>query len=1238
MITTDNFKQLLRTLEFTENANIFSKHFDNGDCQLQVDFDNQILLFPTDQGLTVNDTTTCNFSAQENFVVFECVHRLLTQGYHPKHIELEKKWQLGHSQKSGKADICIKDNNDKIILIIECKTAGSEYSKAKNILENDPRNQLFSYLQQASSTQFLALYASDFEQDQLSSEYYLINVQDNDDLLANNKELKGYKDASTSEEKWQVWHDTYEQDYATIGLFENNKAYEIGKKIFSVDDLKTISHKDIQGKYHEFATILRQHNVSGRENAFDKLVNLFLCKVTDEDKNPQQLKFYWKGTAYDDPFDFQDRLQELYKIGMEKFLKDDITYVANKQIDDAFSYFKDKPNETKDIIKKYFKELKFFSNNDFAFIDVHNEKLFKQNFDVLLKITRIFQDIKLTGGEENQFLGDMFEGFLDAGVKQSEGQFFTPMPIVKFIIHSLPDKDKPKVIDYACGAGHFLNEYFVKNPHSSIVGVEKEYRLSKVAKVSSCMYGSDMDIIHNDALAHNDDLENNSFDVLIANPPYSVKGFLTTLESNDRKQYDLIDCIDSKSLQKNNAIECFFIERAKQLLNKDAVAGIIVPSSILNKDTPNLYTKTREMLLQHFYILAIAEFGSGTFGKTGTNTVTLFLRRRDPSHRVDRHYKNMVGEWFKGDLDINKVFKDEPFLADYCAYNDYPLSDYQSFLQGVLTDDLLATEMFDEYQKSFDKWFNKSYKAPKNKEFKKKTADEKQAYKQAIKEKEFLSYVKDKESEKLYFYCLAKSQDNEVIIVKSPSDKNQIKKFLGYEWSNRKGDEGIKYLADTSIEITDDELDQDDKRILENQQGLKYINTALYNPQNVDDESKINKLIKDNFNGVFSEIPDELAEFVSCAKLVDMLDFDRVDFAKTLSLTPKKKIIIESKWDLVKLGVIAEEIFAGGDLPESNEYIKGIKSSNKFQIPIYSNGIQNNGLYGYTNIARVTKPCITISARGTIGFPIIRNEPFYPIIRLLVLIPKEDLCHLKYLKYIIAKLDLNQFGVATPQLSVPQISEFKIPLPPLNIQQQIVDEIEKLEIEEKQANDEIEKLRLQILELASDNNGDKKRLDTICSLRAGTFVKASEINDTHDKNLYACYGGNGLRGYTKTFTNEGLFSLIGRQGALCGNVHLVDGKFHATEHAVVVYPNKDIATVWLHHKLVSMNLNQYATGVAQPGLSVKNLNPIEIYVPPLAEQEKVVKEIETIEQQIAKLEHQLQQIPQQKQAILQKYL
>lgn len=1042
MIKKDNFKDLVIKLGYEESSkNIYYLQLNQADSII-VDFEKEEITWPVN--LTVNDRTTSNFEHPENFVVFECVNRLLKKGYYARNMELEPRWQLGRGASGGKADILIKDNNNHEFLIIECKTYGEEFDRAWQKTKTDG-DQLFSYAQQVKRTQYLCLYASNFDNNEIIYNNRIMTLKDNEDYLKTIKPSNRlrYKDASDVKELYKVWKEVYNLEYEETGIFEDCVVpYEINK-VYSVNDLKSVGFDDTQKKYNEFATILRQHNVSGHENAFDKLINIFLAKIVDEIQHPNSLKFNWKGIAFDDYYQLQDRLQKLYKDGMQKFLNEEVTYIDNKQINDAFKLFKNDPDATKDTVMNYFRELKFYTNNDFAFIDVHNEELFKQNSEILLKMVKMFQDIKLKTEEQNQFLGDLFEGFLDDGVKQSEGQFFTPLPITRFIVSSLPLKEiieendnYPKVIDYACGAGHFLNEYAsqvkkyfnteeeLQNCYSEIDGIEKEYRLSKVSKVSAFMYGQDsINITYGDALAENKKIKDGTYDILIANPPYSVKGFLETLTEDERNKYELTKLVNKNAYSTNNSIETFFVEKAKQLLKPGGVAAIILPASILTNGS-NLYTRTREIVLQNFDILSIVELPSGTFGATGTNTITLFLRKKEENPSLADHYKNRVNSWFSGNFNKDKVFEDKEMLEAYLEMQGIELSDYLDLIQNrkindsLKEHDLIKAYLNDSKVKNIDK-------------------------------------ILEIEKDKLYHFMLAFSQENDVLVVNTPSSKDEVKKFLGYEWSNRKGSEGIKYLGANT---------NDNDNTLSKNKGIEKIITPLFNPLNLDDEEKINSIIRNNYLGNELEYDYENIEQFN---LVELLNFKKTNFDKSINLYKETNIEIKSKYNTDLLGNVCDVLIGGTPARAIPEYFQGdnlwvsIKEMNGQVIEDTNEKITNEAIEK-SNVKLIPAGTTLLSFKLSIGKTAIAGKDLYTNEAIAGLIPKNKNLLNKYLFYLFNANIMNTDNVGKKAFGKSLNSNFlknniSIPVPPIEVQEKIISECEKID-------EEYSKIRMSIEE------------------------------------------------------------------------------------------------------------------------------------------------------------------------------
>ena len=687
-------------------------------------------------------------------------------------------------------------------------------------------------------------------------------------------------------------------------------------------------------------------------------------------------------------------------------------------------------------LKEKIRILKFYSNNDFSFKDVHNEELFYQNGKILVEVVQLFEQYRIVYPSKHQFLGDLFEQLLNKGFKQNEGQFFTPMPITRFIWDCLPVErlmhcdegtKYPKVIDYACGAGHFLTEAveaintFAETDEKTnlwvrdhIFGIEKDYRLARVSKISLFMNGAgDGNIIFGDGLENAPDkqIENESFDVLVANPPYSVASFKSHLQLKN-------NCLELLRYigENGSEIEVLFVERMVQLLKPKGVAAVILPSSILSNDSSS-YIGARELILQNFLIRSIAQFGSKTFGATGTNTIVLFLEKYDePPKR-----KDMVSDSVHAILNGNDLtdWMDQIIYESYLARIEVDEETYKAFINETAEISQLAD---DAYFKMYADAFELSTELRNlrsSKSFLKKTKAEQNA---ELKHR-FYSFAKSVEFDKLFYFALIYQQ--QTVIITAPSDNTKQKEFLGYDWSNRKGSEGIQIMTP----------------------GGK-----LYDPANRKADGTLVSAVRGAFDGVPSAFIAEQQEYSSVVNTKDMMDFSRVNFTKAIRLSVEEEII-QTKYPLIALGEVCTSLIAGGDVPQDNWTEQPTVIN---MIPIYSNGSGDKALYGYTNIPRIDKDSVTISARGTIGYTAIRKAPFYPAVRLIVATPDESKVKLKYLLEILTVLGFQRSGKTIPQLTVPMVREKRIPVPPISIQEEIIAACDKLDEEYHAARTSIE--------------------------------------------------------------------------------------------------------------------------------------------------------------------------------------
>lgn len=691
--------------------------------------------------------------------------------------------------------------------------------------------------------------------------------------------------------------------------------------------MKDIGSEDSGVIFYQFLEILRHNVVSDKANAFNKIFNLFLCKVYDEDRNEEeQLEFQWK---YNDTNEsLLGRLNTLFKLGMKKFLNKNITDYSEEDIEKKVS-----SKEVQNILK----ELRLYKNQEFAFLEVFDRDSFNENAEIVREIVELLQPYRIRYSDKQQFLGNFFERLLNTGFKQESGQYFTPIPLTRFILNSLPIEDimrekiqnqdedfLPYLIDYACGSGHFLTEAMdiiqeklnnlvseglrptqKKNldkykdfkydwAEKYIYGIEKDYRLVKTAKLSCFLNGDGLaNIIHASGLApfgsknYQGKLgESEQFDILVANPPYSVKGFLKTVKEG-RDSFELLK--KGKITDKSSAIELLFVERMCQLIKPKGYAGIILPSSFLtNNDEATQFS--RNLLLSYFEIQAISLFGSNAFMATGTNTIILFLKK----------YSKRV---------------------------------------------LLSSAKKEDYQSLFSK---------------------------------------------------------QEILITISGEKEKEKDFLGYEFSNAKDAKEPIKIGDSLMTNLKDQKDP--------------TKASYYIYQWILTHEK-------------KSIPEELKESLYYKKLDTCFNFDQETFSNSLNI--KKKISLQSKWNLVALESICK--IGKGKTITKEKSIEGT-------IPVIAGGQEYAYLHNKFNI---NEPVITVSASGAYsGFVSFHDYPIWASDCITILNVREDFSKIEYIFYSLKHLQKViyslQKGNAQPHVYPDDLKKFLLPLPPLEEQEKIV--------------------------------------------------------------------------------------------------------------------------------------------------------------------------------------------------------
>lgn len=1223
---------------------------DHDNYVISIDFDKEHIEYG--DKIVAESKTTQNFSQPENFVVLECVDRLLVKGYKPQNIILEKTWPSGHGT-SGRLDICINHEDGTPYMLVECKTYGREYNKESAKIHKDG-GQLFTYFQlSGGKADVIMLYASELKGSKFIYVNEIIKIEDD------------YRNGDVKD-IYEKWNKLTKDN----GIFDSwVQLYNFQSKALTKEQLKEIKAEDSSFIFNRFLEILRHNVVSDKGNAFNKIFTLFLCKVYDETTTGEgeELKFQWL-EGRDNHVDFQLRLTDLYRKGMKKFLDRTVSDFNNEDFDKRCANLNE---DTKQYLLREVNKLRLEKNNEFAIKEVYDNASFEENAKVVKEVVELIQGYRIRYNKRQQYLSDFFELLLTTGLKQEAGQYFTPVPIAQFIIKSLPldsimaeklsRKDGeilPYMIDYAAGSGHFITEFmheiqdiindcdtskYIEETRKHLVnwqnchfdwatdyvyGIEKDYRLVKVGKVGCYLHGDGLaNVILSDGLAnfcnnkeYKDKLrkqvndgkkDNQQFDIVLSNPPYSVSSFRqTTRDYYTEQDFELYNSLTDNSSE----IECLFVERTKQLLKDGGIAGVILPSSILSNS--GVYTKAREIILQYFDIVAIAELGSNTFMATNTNTVVLFLRRRDNYFAINT--KVAVDTYFRtlNDVTINGI---ETPASKYVAHiwEGLDYADYVTLLQKSPNDKVKAHEIYIEYRKKLS---SKS-------------------------DTKIFEEILSIEAEKFLYFILAYPQ--KVVIVKS-GEKDVEKRFLGYEFSNRRGNEGIHAI-------------QKGKNIDEC--------TKLFDVNSYDNPEKASTYVYKAFKGDYTTpIAEDMQAHITRLPLIDILAFNRDTFDKTFfSLVAKKKVEFDSKWDKHRLSSFCvtnpgKEVLSSLDDSFAMSFIEMSSVNNNGYIDHMEDkslGELKKGSYTLFQeediiIAKIT-PCMENGkcaiarhltngiAMGSSEFHVIRTDQSKVI--------NEYLFNLLNRKVVRDFAEQNMTGASGHRrVPIKWYEELDIPVPPIEVQKQIVEEIGKVDNSVSLSKRLIDNYEAEIENLLSSIEYNDDALSNVAPFVIKSIKYADIISETYIttdnmlQNKFGIIPFEGVANISSITEYKPEDILISNIRPYLKKIWFAD-KEGGCSKDVLVLRSADTSKYLPKYIFYMLRRDAFfdyvmegKKGIKMPRGNKEDILKYRIPVPSIDEQKRIVSQIEALESEITKARNLIENAAVEKQIILDKYL